>query len=283
MDLIANIRDLGREVTVNMLAGALLFLGTLLYSRVGEINKDLLVVVMLILGIISLGTTLWIDQNRRKERFEAASGLEAERKDHKREVDAATKALEDLTDKYDTTKRELDEARKSLDDLTKARQEEGATEVKLLEARKVHRQELDTATKALEDLTHKWENKEFEFLIAPLYKQFFKFPGQKSLGSFTHMLSTPPAQWNSPLHEGMTFADAKNKEFPGAKDAVNSTIDVMLSHLELAQKPLQDLIGQYLELRKNSQAYGSKYYDVAEKLVEEIAKLVNTRYFELIK
>jgi hypothetical protein len=248
LDLYAVIRDLGRAVIIKMLADALILLFALPYYYAGGINKDYLVAVMVVFAITSLATTLWIVQNRKKERVEAESKSEAERKDHEREADAATKKLEDLKDKYDTTKRDLDEA-----------------------------------TKALDDLTHKWENKEFEFLIAPLYKQFLKFPGQKSLGSFTHMLSIPPAQWNSPLHEGMTFADAKNKEFPGVEDAVNLTIDVMLSHLELAQKPLQDLIGQYLELRKNNQAYGSKYYDVAEKLVEEIAKLVNTRYFELIK
>lgn len=132
-------------------------------------------------------------------------------------------------------------------------------------------------------LRESYENKELEKLIKPLYLAFEKYPARK----FIEMLSYPPEMWGTVVVKG-TFADSKNKEFPGAELLVNSAIDIMLNYRELAQPQLQDIIDKYLAMRRDrrnkSGPYADRwhpYFEDAEKLITEISILIRERYIEL--
>ena len=123
---------------------------------------------------------------------------------------------------------------------------------------------------------------EMESLIKPLYLKFDENPTIPSdlYRGLVHLLSLPPDYWNKPIYQ-------KSQD----SDIVNSVIDIMRQHCELAQPQLRKLIARYLEIRRkhreHKEPYGAgndqMYYVDAYKVVDEIAALVKTRYKDLVK
>lgn len=145
------------------------------------------------------------------------------------------------------------------------------------------RKRADDMQKAFDELAKKFQNYELEKLIKPLYLAFDKYPStpKQDRGSFNynglvHQLSMTPHDWD-------TLKGKKDAELVKTVDLV---IDKMLQHWEIAQSPqLRELLVQYLEIRRNYKKMDHKelgeYYVSAEKMIEEIADLIKTRYNEL--
>lgn len=143
-----------------------------------------------------------------------------------------------------------------------------------------HRSSPEKPKDALSNGEKAHQKEELDLLIKPLYLAFEKYPSSK----LVDMLSYPAEMWKSVLVSG-TFGDAKNKELPGAEDTVNSTINIMSQHRELAQPKLQEAIDQFLAMRRDRREGRGQYavswhpyFDDAAKVINEIAILVRERY-----
>lgn len=107
------------------------------------------------------------------------------------------------------------------------------------------RKERDVAQDQINELTKRLGNKELDQLIKPLYLAFDANPttpkqqgwDSSNYDGLVHLLSMPPNLLNDPVYQ-----KTKKKEV----DIVNSVIDIMKRHWEIAQlSRLRDLITQY--------------------------------------
>lgn len=124
-------------------------------------------------------------------------------------------------------------------------------------------------------LTKNLRNKELENLIKPLYLAFDKYPRRNdSTSSLIHILSSLTELSNNPIYQTSVLRELA--------DTAYLAVNTMKQHRELAQPRLQEIIDEYLEMRKNDKEISIlKSYGEAEKKLNEIVNLVNKRYHEL--
>jgi hypothetical protein len=251
MDLVAKLRAKADTNLGWLVLFSLTVLSSLItiFSALGDTSMihllkfsiDPLLIAAAINTVITLIAVYW-GYTQKRERGASETKLLEARKVHRQELDAATKALEDLTDKYDTTKRELDEARKSLN-----------------------------------DLTHKCENKELELLIQPLFLAFDKYPDDPII--MQREKFGLPMKWSlmSPTRSPPSHQVEK----------VDSIISAMQQYGNLAQPELKGLIRELLEFRQIQEAKGrfssiDPYFTETADKVDKIAHLAAVRYNELM-